>query len=830
MGQNKIAPSHLRHTTEHLLGREQELAALDQAWNNPPTNVFSIVAWPGAGKTSLVVRWMAQKAKEDWPGFERVFEWSFNSQGIGKPGAASADTFIASALEFFGDPALAASAASPQDKGAQLAQLVTRRRALLVLDGLEPLQHPPGGPLAGQLRDKALEAMLSCLALDNLGLCVLTSHVRVANLDGYRETTAPVLELQRLSTPAGIELLKTVGVHGTEAEFQQLVERVAGHALTLDLLGRYLAEAHNGDICRQDQVKLDKADEEIKGGAAFETVAAYEQWLSSGGERGQRQLAMLRVLGLFDRPADAGCLEALRREPAITSLTEPLVGLEEADWNLILSTLRKCGLIYGGVPSAARAQPSLDTHPLVHEYFAKQLRERHAEAWRLAHLRLHKHLASIDIKAQPTLEDLRPLYRAVVHGCLAGEPLLAFGVYHDRILGEDYYSQRRLGAVQHDLAVIRYFFDEEWTRPSGALPIASRAWLLRQVGFRLRALGMIEDARIPWRTAFSLATEVASAEIWPTEKRLRCASMNAESLSRLELLLGKVDAALGYAHDSFKHAKDCGSPFQQAIAKCSLADALYQRGDRDQSGRLFHEAEKLFQGAEPEHELHRRENRCRHCELQLAEPERFAWQELMRGTTQIPPAHEYAFCSLCAGIAQSAIESLETAEVSSWHSLMACAHLLWARAAVCRAAFESDGAPRTAAIQTARRESEAGIKANQDAGNQHETPRHLLTHAWCCCAEAAERRTQGRPVQAAECEEAARADLNNAWQIAERGPMWLHMADIHLHRARLFFREKPYPWTSPQADLAAAEKLINDYGYHRRDEELADAKKVILGS
>ena len=59
--------------------------------------------------------------------------------------------------------------------------------------------------------------------------------------------------------------------------------------------------------------------------------------------------------------------------------------------------------------------------------------------------------------------------------------------------------------------------------------------------------------------------------------------------------------------------------------------------------------------------------------------------------------------------------------------------------------------------------------------------------------------------------------------------MRLHMADIHLHRARLFFREKPYPWKSPQADLAAAEKLINDCGYHRRDEELADAKKTLLG-
>ena len=59
--------------------------------------------------------------------------------------------------------------------------------------------------------------------------------------------------------------------------------------------------------------------------------------------------------------------------------------------------------------------------------------------------------------------------------------------------------------------------------------------------------------------------------------------------------------------------------------------------------------------------------------------------------------------------------------------------------------------------------------------------------------------------------------------------MQLHMADIHLYRARLFFREKSYPWNSPQADLAAAEKLINDCGYHRRDQELADAKRAVLG-
>src|SRR5436305_15172717 len=76
----------------------------------------------------------------------------------------------------------------------------------------------------------------------------------------------------------------------------------------------------------------------------------------------------------------------------------------------------------------------------------------------------------------------------------------------------------------------------------------------------------------------------------------------------------------------------------------------------------------------------------------------------------------------------------------------------------------------------------------------------------------------------------ARSDLDEAWEIAERGPMRLHMADIHLYRARLFHGVTPYPWKSPQEDLAAAEKLINECGYHRRDEELADAKRAILGS
>lgn len=77
--------------------------------------------------------------------------------------------------------------------------------------------------------------------------------------------------------------------------------------------------------------------------------------------------------------------------------------------------------------------------------------------------------------------------------------------------------------------------------------------------------------------------------------------------------------------------------------------------------------------------------------------------------------------------------------------------------------------------------------------------------------------------------ESAQRDPDEAWEIAERGPMKLFQADIHLYRARLFIRKPAYPWQSPQEDLAAAEQLINACGYHRRDEELADAKQAILG-
>ena len=131
-------------------------------------------------------------------------------------------------------------------------------------------------------------------------------------------------------------------------------------------------------------------------------------------------------------------------------------------------------------------------------------------------------------------------------------------------------------------------------------------------------------------------------------------------------------------------------------------------------------------------------------------------------------------------------------------------------------------------ISNLKSEIEQSVSGLRRAGDITRLPHALLTRAWF-------RFLSGERTGP----DSAQSDLDEAWEIAVRGPMRLFMADVLLSRARLFGREKAeggtqtavekYPWESPAADLAAAEKLINTCGYHRRDEELADAKAVILG-
>ena len=73
-----------------------------------------------------------------------------------------------------------------------------------------------------------------------------------------------------------------------------------------------------------------------QGGHARNVIEFYQTWFGEGPE-----LAVLRMLGLFDRPADEKALEALLKPPVIHGLTESLTYLSPADWRTILARLRR---------------------------------------------------------------------------------------------------------------------------------------------------------------------------------------------------------------------------------------------------------------------------------------------------------------------------------------------------------------------------------------------------------------------------------------------------------------------------------------------------------
>src|SRR5271166_5686857 len=160
VGPEKISVAKLPVTGSDLFGRNEDLAFLDRAWANKDVNVVTIVAWAGVGKSTLVNHWLRRMAAKHYRSAELVFGWSFYRQGTSR-GTSSADEFLDAALTWFGDsdPRLGTA----WEKGERLAKLVAHRRTLLVLDGLEPLQNPPG-PQEGRLRDPSLQALLGGLA------------------------------------------------------------------------------------------------------------------------------------------------------------------------------------------------------------------------------------------------------------------------------------------------------------------------------------------------------------------------------------------------------------------------------------------------------------------------------------------------------------------------------------------------------------------------------------------------------------------------------------------------------------------------------------------
>jgi serine/threonine protein kinase len=569
----KISLARLPVTGGDVFGREEDLTFLDDSWANKDVNVVTIVAWAGVGKSTLVNHWLRRMAADHYRSAELIFGWSFYRQGTTED-TSSADEFLNAALTWFGDPDPRLGTA--WEKGERLAKLVAHRRILLVLDGVEPLQNPPG-PQEGRVREPSLQALLRELAAYNTGLCVVTTRLPIADLADHERNSAPRRDLEHLSSVAGAQLLRALGVTGHEAELRTASDEFSGHCLALTLLGSYLADAYSGDIRCRNEVSERLAHDVRQGVHARKVMESYQTWFGEGPE-----LSVLRMLGLFDRLAEEKVFAALLKSPAIPGLTEALIDLKPTEWRTILAKLRRAKLLASEDPNN---RGHLDTHPLIREYFGEQLRHQQIDAWKECNRRLYNYYQALAPQFPDSFIDMEPLFLSMICGCNAGLFYEALHeIYIPRIQrGNASFAANVLGARGPLLSILAHFFDQgRWGTPlemhagGQSLTAEDRLFILMQAGRYLtatRGLGAPE-ARICYESAEPL-----------------CHSLNRPLLLylaligqwRYSLINEKLTATMQIAERVHSLAKEQHDAALMIGACRALSGTLYYSGDFESS-------------------------------------------------------------------------------------------------------------------------------------------------------------------------------------------------------------------------------------------------------
>jgi len=368
---------------------------------------------------------------------------------------------------------------------------------------------------------------------------------------------------------------------------------------------------------------------------------------------------------------------------------------------------------------------------------------------------------------------------------------------------------KHLGAIGADLGAVACFFAKPWTVLAPEVLSIARGWLLNEAAIRLRAQGRLTEAVEPMRTGLNLCIGD-----W------LLAAQAANNLSELELARGEISAAITAGEQAVTYADLSGRAIQKMNCRTTLADTLHQAGRRADAGRLFKDAEVWQAERQPEHRQRFSLAEFRHYSFLLSEAEHAAWQRLL---TTLPADHpressqgalawlgetrsdeaSLSLIAACSAVSERArgseVTSRELFVTEPSLLNIGLHHLTLAQVEL----YKSTSIAPTGAAEA---EITAAVKNLRTASAMHHLPRGLLTRAWL-------RYLSGNKVG---CHE----DLDEAWEIAERGPMPLFQADIQLTRARLF---------RDRAALAEARRLIEKHGYHRRDGELEDAEAAARG-
>jgi len=762
-----INVDHLPRPTTALIDRTTKLKQLTKTFTNPNKKLAIIVADGGIGKSALTDEWLRKIEKENYYGKEYVFGWSFYAQGTHTLFTNSQE-FFNQVLTFLG---ISEIPTNENKKARILVQCLREKPCLLILDGLEALQHGKDG----ELQDTVLKEFIHCFRCAEVKSFVLISSrqaiFEVTGLNQWHQEHYQTIDLTTLSPGVGATLLKKLRVTGKRKDHLAISRDLNGHALSLVLIGHLLREHYNGDPSYAKELPpLTEAHgnsyAEKDSRHALRVLDYYDKLQDDTSRR------FLQLLGLFDRPMNV-TEKAVLIEKA--SHAEPLRALTTKQLQEVEQRLVKMGLLLDKKGTFQRME--WDTHPIIRDYFGQKFKENNPEAFKQAHGVLFDYYQGLPNNEFPdTLQEMQPLYRAVRHGCLAEKKQEALEVYLNRIRqNNEYRSWDKLGAYSQDLSALAFFSqDRKQMIVDSNLTEENQVVILDSTSYCLMALGRLEEAVELRKTEVDLSSRLKNWEF---------AAGAARNLVDLYLYLGLVDKAYSIAQEAIKYASFSEDVHSQIVSQSYFATVLYSKGRFDEALVNFEQAEQL----DREDYLRSSLRGYRYCTLLL---DRAKDKEALKSL--------------------STQESLQSITKKSDHLISIALDYV----TLARACFSLNE------IDQSEQYFQLAIQSSQKAGKMNDAPLFYLYRADFYL-------TQNQL-------DLALADLNSAWDIIERCSMKLYQIDYllihgryslvtkdfdtalnHYIKAKQLIQETGYHLRDAELDLFAA-KLRQDCGEEYR--------------
>ena len=420
---------------------------------------------------------------------------------------------------------------------------------MLVLDGVETLQHPPDqqrGELKELRKQEGLKTFIKTVCQNELpagGLVVITSKQRIRELDGYWGN-CEIIDIEGLQPPDGAKLLRDHGVVGDQIDMEEASREQRGNPFCLLLLEAFLRRRDTRSILERGPFVIPQHGEYAEWVKA--AIAAYADHLN------ESEKQFLRLLGLFGRAMKKKEIDELRerKAKAVDFLgPDPKKGIDET----LVAHL--CDLHLLNAPESGPRE-TWDTHPLVRQHFAEEFRNQHRDMWHEAHRILFEYYRDTAPKDPTDPYELLPLFGAVRHGCLAGQYSEALKLYRDKI-AKDFmgFDTEVAGFASESQLALSGFFDKNNVAQLNDLNEYQQAWVLERYSYCLHSLGELKSAIFPRQESNRLYQKLYVSEHAKVRyETARDGAHGGEILSLIEGRLGRLLEARTSADEAVSQA------------------------------------------------------------------------------------------------------------------------------------------------------------------------------------------------------------------------------------------------------------------------------------